>query len=228
MAFRASDIAVCADEREPGLAVIERLDLAPRCFRVAAFARSTKAALVRIVGLVAVEAASRGLAVFGGLGVATVAAGPLVRPRQDEVRERMIERLTIELNDVDLSPLVIGMTGAAFGFGCLRMAAVETPSRLAVRRNRLVASEAKLALGLAREGFVTAAADLFQLRMSADERARHDQLLEYPLGVRQHRCGHQKDLRAQQNQEVPSPHRASPLNRGGRQSRGRWRQGSRV
>ena len=115
MAFRATDIAVRAQQGEPRLGVIVGLDLTPGFFPVTALARRTESSLVRIIVLVAVEAASGRLAVRLAFRMTGVASDPLVRPRQREICERMIERLAIELDDIERASLVIRMADSAVG-----------------------------------------------------------------------------------------------------------------
>ena len=115
MAFRTGDIAVRAQQGEPRLGVIVGLDLTPGFLPVTALARRAESSLVRVIALVAVEAASSRFAVLLALRMTAVAADPLVRPRQHEICERMIERLAIELDDIERASLVIRVTGPAVG-----------------------------------------------------------------------------------------------------------------
>ena len=115
MAFRARNLAVRAHQREPRLGVIVGLDPPPGFLAVTALARRAESSLVRVIALVAVEAASGRLAVLLALRMTAVAADPLVRPRQHEICERMIERLAIDLDDIERASLVIRVTGPAVG-----------------------------------------------------------------------------------------------------------------
>ena len=81
MAFRARNLAVRAHQGELRLGVIVGLDLTPGFLPVTALARRAESSLVRVIALVAVNAASGRLAVLLALRMTGVAANPLVRPR---------------------------------------------------------------------------------------------------------------------------------------------------
>jgi hypothetical protein len=147
MARGAGDRLVCALERKLGLAVVERLDLAPRGFTVAIVAFFTKAPLVRILLLVTIEAASRRLAELDRWRVTAGARHGLVRVPEFEIREGMIERLAIKLDDVGITSLVIGVTVVAFLFGGIRLTTVKPLARRAIRGNVLVAIKTTPRLG---------------------------------------------------------------------------------
>jgi hypothetical protein len=178
MARGADDGLVCALERKLSLAVIERLDLTPYGFPVAIVAFLTKAPFVRILLLVTVEAAPGRLAELFRWGVTAGARHCLVRVPEFEIREGVIERLAVELDDVGISSLVIGMTVVAFLFCGIRLAPVKPLARRAIGSNVLVAIDAAPRLGSSRERFVTFVALLLELGMSLDYRPRHDKLFE--------------------------------------------------
>ena len=115
MAFRTCNLAVRAHQGELRLGVIVGLYLTPGFLPVTTLARRAESSLVRVIILVAVEAASGRLAVLLALHMTAVAADPLVRPCQHEICERMIERLAIELDDIERASLVIRVTGPAVG-----------------------------------------------------------------------------------------------------------------
>ena len=115
MACRACHLAVRPPQGELRFGVIVGRDLTPGFLPVTALARRAESSLVRIIALVAVEAASGRLAVLLALRMTGVAADPLVRPHQREICERMIERLAIELDDIERASLVIRVTDPAVG-----------------------------------------------------------------------------------------------------------------
>ena len=90
----------------------------------------------------------------------------------------MIEGLAVELDDVDISPLVIRMTMVAFLLRCLRIAPMKRPTGLAIGGNVLVAGHAEPRLRPWRKRFVTVAALLLELGMSGHERPGHNELFE--------------------------------------------------
>jgi hypothetical protein len=161
--------------------VIEGFDAAPRLLAVAAVAFLAELAFVRIVRLVTIETPPGSLAVFRAAGVATVAARSLVGLDQCEIGERMVERLAIELDDVELAPFVVGVAELAVGLRRFRVAAMEPALASPISRDLLVARKAKPSLRLTRKRLVTAVAVLFELCVPGDQRPRHDQLFEYAL-----------------------------------------------
>ncbi len=138
MAGGAGDGLVSALERKSGRVVVERLDPAPRGFAVAIIASFAKAPFMRVNRLVTVEAASARLAEFHRWRVAAGARHRSVRVAKREVREGVIERLTVQLDDVGLSSLVIGMTMVAFGFRGIGLAPVKSLAGRTIRRNFLM------------------------------------------------------------------------------------------
>lgn len=181
VAFPACNLAVCANERKLRLTVIKGLDPAPSLLGVTAVACLTQTPLVAINGLVTVEATRGGPTELSVLCMAAVAAYPLVGAQQREVGVCMVEGLAIELNDVESAPLVVSVTDLALPLGGFGMAPVKAPHRLPICRDGLVARKAQPGLRLARKRFMTVAAILFQLRVSAGERSRHDKLFKDAL-----------------------------------------------
>jgi len=147
MACRAGDGRVRALERKFRRAVVERLDQAPFRFTVATIACLAKPPLVRVVGLVTVEASPGRLAEFHRRGVTSGAWQRLVRVPYFKIREGVIERLAIEQHYVGISPLVIGMTMVAFLLCGIPLATVKSSARRTIRGNVLVAIEAEARLG---------------------------------------------------------------------------------
>jgi hypothetical protein len=194
-------------QRELRFVVVERLDTTPPCFAVTTVAHLAETSLVGIVRLVAVEAASRSVAELYVLRVTTDARHGFMCIPKFEIRERVIERLPVQLDDIGLAPLVIGMAMVAVLVYCLGLTPVKSFARPAVVGRFLVASEAEPTLRPACERCVTVAAILFELRVPGNDRSRHDQLFEQVLRARsrsrrgryrdsdrEHAC----DLRAQQ------------------------------
>lgn len=138
----AGDGLMSALERKPGRVMIEFPNLAPCNLAVAILAFFTKASLMRINGLVTVEAASRRLAEFYGWRMTAGARHRSVRVPKQKIRQIMIECLAIELDDVGVSSLVIGVTMVAFGFCGVGLVAMKSLSGHPVRCNLLVTRKA--------------------------------------------------------------------------------------
>jgi len=194
-------------QRELRFVVVERLDATPPCFTVTTVAHLAETSPVGIVRLVAVEAAPRSVAEFYVLRMTADARHGFVRVPKFEIRERVIEGLAVQLDDIGLAPLVVGMAMVAVLFHCLGLTPVKSFARPAVFGRFLVASEAEPTLRPACERCVTVAAILLELRMPGNDRSRHDQLFEQVLCSRgrgrrgRHRDSDRErayDLRAQQ------------------------------
>ena len=142
MAPGAGDGAMCALEPEPGLIVVERFDTTPYRFAVTIVARFPEAALVRIVHLMTVEAASRRVAKFYRLRVTAGALHGFVSVPQLEIRKRVIEGLAIKQDYVGVSPLMIGVTMVALLLRCIRLSPVKSLTRRSIRGCFLVACQA--------------------------------------------------------------------------------------
>jgi hypothetical protein len=127
MARRARDIAVRTLQGKLGLLVVKCLRAPPFGFAVTIVARFSQAPLMGIVGLMAIEAASRGIAELYILCVTAVALHSLVGIPQFEIRGCVIECLTVEEDDISISPLVIGVTMGAFLFYGICLASVNPP-----------------------------------------------------------------------------------------------------
>ena len=89
--------------------------------------------------LMAVEAAPGRLAEFRFLRMTAAALRGFVPVAQLEIRKGVIESLAIELDNVGVSPLVIGMTVGAVLLGRIRLPPVKSFMRQPVRGNFFVA-----------------------------------------------------------------------------------------
>ena len=143
MARGAADGTVRTLERELGRVVVERLDAAPGGFAMTIVALFAKTPLMRIVRLMAVEATSGCVAELYRLHMATGALYRLMCVPQLEIRKCVIECFAIELNDVGVAPLVIGMTMGAFLFYCIRLTPVKPLTRRTIGGNFLVTRKAE-------------------------------------------------------------------------------------
>src|SRR4029453_14321615 len=181
VALGAGDLLVGGHQREPRLAMVEGFHAPPGLFAATAFALLAQPAFVGVDRPVAVEAAPGRLAVFRVLYMATVAACAFVRPCQGEIGKSVVEGFAIELNDVEVAPLVFGVTGLALALQRFGVAAVVVALGLAIGRDRFVAGQAEPGLGFLRERLMTALAGLLQLRVRADQRSGHDQLFKDAL-----------------------------------------------
>jgi hypothetical protein len=129
--------------------MIEGLHETPRLLAVTAIALLAKASLVGIICLVAVETAPGGFPEFRGRCMTAVAAYAPVASLQGEARKSMIKDLTVELNGIEVTTLVVGVARIALVPRCLGVAAMETARALPIRGDRLVARQAKSCLRLA-------------------------------------------------------------------------------
>jgi len=146
MARGTGDAAMRPLQPELGPVMVERLDATPCRLVMTIVAGFSKPPLVRIVRLVTVEAAAGGIAELYRLHVTIAAARGLVCIPELEIRECVIERLAVQLDDVGFSPRVIGMTSVAFLLPRIRLAPVKPPARGTFRGNVFVAPKAETGL----------------------------------------------------------------------------------
>jgi hypothetical protein len=172
------DSAMGALELEPGPVVVERFDAAPYRLPMTVVARFPKTPLVRIVRLMTIEAAAGGVAKMCGLRVASDTLHRLVSLPKLEIRKCVIERLAVQLDDVGISPLVIGVAMVAFLFRRLRLTSVKSLTDRKIGSNFLVARQAEPTLRPSRKRLVTGTALRLKFGMSGHDRTRHDKLLE--------------------------------------------------
>lgn len=122
--------------------MVERLDATPCRLAVAILARFPQPPLMRIIRLVTIDAALAGIAEFFRRPVTSIARNGLVRVPQRKIRKSVIEGLPIELDDIGISPLVIGVTlGAIMSCG-IRLTPMKSLTRRSIRSNVLVARQA--------------------------------------------------------------------------------------
>jgi hypothetical protein len=138
----ADDGTVCASERKLGLVMVVRFDATPCRFAVAIVARFAEAPFVRIIRLMTVETASRRVAELYGLRVTAPALHRFVSIVQLEIRESVVERFAIELDDVGISPLVISMAMGAVLLHRIRLPSVKSPACQPIRGDFFVACQA--------------------------------------------------------------------------------------
>jgi hypothetical protein len=97
---------------------------------------------MRIARLMAVEAAPRGVAKLHLLQMtAATQCGPVGFAKL-EIRKGVIECLAIELNDVGISPFVIGMTVSALLLRCIWLSSVKSIVCQSIGSDFLVACQA--------------------------------------------------------------------------------------
>jgi hypothetical protein len=142
MARRADDGAMCTLKRELGLVVVERFDAPPCCLGMTVVARFPKATLVWIDRLVTVEAASGCVAELYRLNMTPATLHRFVSVMQLEIRKCMVECFAVELDDVGISPLVIGVTMGAFLLHCIRLSSVKPLAGRPISGSFLVACQA--------------------------------------------------------------------------------------
>jgi len=142
VAGRTRNGAMRAPERELGLVVVVRFDAAPGGLAMAVLAYFPQATLVRIIRLMAVEAAPRRIAELHRLHMTAAAQYGLMRIAQLEIRKSVIECFAIELHDVGISSLVIGVTMCALQFCRIRLSPVESLTCQPIRGDFLVACQA--------------------------------------------------------------------------------------
>ncbi len=142
MARGARDITVCASQWKPGLVVVVRLRLTPCGFAMTIVARFPQTPLMWIDRLVTIEAASGSIAELHILRMTAAALHRFVNFSKLEIRECVIERLTIKEDDVGVPSLVIGVTSGAFLFRRVGLTPVKSLCRLTIGCGFFVARKA--------------------------------------------------------------------------------------
>jgi len=142
VAGRTRNGAMRAPKRKLRLVVVVRLDATPGGLAMAVLAYFPQSFLVRIIRLMAVEAAPRRIAKLHRLYMTAVAQYDLMRFPQLEIRRSVIECFAIELHDVGISSLVIGVTMCALQFCRIRLSPVESLMSQPIRADFLVACQA--------------------------------------------------------------------------------------
>ncbi|HEY6257721.1 MAG TPA: hypothetical protein VIY51_18220 [Xanthobacteraceae bacterium] len=165
-------------KRELRAVVVERLYATPCRLGMTTVACFSETPLMRIVRLVTVEAAPGRVAEFYRLRMTVAARHGRVCVPEREIRNRVIESLAVQLDDVGVSPLVIRMTMNAFLLRRIRITSVQPPAHLTVGGNFLVARETEPRLRTLRKRLVTVPALLLELGMPGHQRPGHDKPLE--------------------------------------------------
>jgi hypothetical protein len=112
-------------QRKLGFVVVERLRAVPCGFAMTIVARFSEAPLVAIIRLMTIEAASGGVAELYILCMTAVALHGFVGVPELEIRRCVIECLTVEQDDVSISPLMVSVTTGAFLFCGIRLTSVK-------------------------------------------------------------------------------------------------------
>jgi hypothetical protein len=147
MARGARDCAMCTLERERRLVVVERFDLGPCGLAMTIVAGFPKTSLMRIVRLVTIEAATGRVAELCRLRVTADARYCLMCVPERKIRQFVIERLAVQLDDVGISPHMVCMAMIAFLSFCIQLTPVKSLTGRKVRGNFLVARNAVPSLG---------------------------------------------------------------------------------
>src|SRR5215472_5399065 len=142
VAGRTRNGAMRAPKRKLRLVVVVRLDATPGGLAMAVLAYFPQSFLVRIIPLMAVKAAPRRIAKLHRLYMTAVAQYDLMRFPQLKIRKSVIECLAIELHDVGISSLVIGVTMCALQSCRIRLSPVESLMSQPIRADFLVACQA--------------------------------------------------------------------------------------
>jgi len=129
---------------------------------------------MRIVLCMTAVTACRRIAEFLSFGVALFARDSSVGTRQSEIRRVVIERVTIEPDDVRPSPRMLGVTASA-----LRVnggaSSVKPTTVLDISANIVMTVEAQSAFALLAERLVTLSAILLDGDVCSGYRPRHDE-----------------------------------------------------
>ena len=221
----AGRLHMLAGQREPGLRVIEPY-ACPAAGLVAAGAIAAELALVRFLLLVAIDACGSRLTVLAARQVAGRARYRRMRSLQRKVGLRMREGSSLELDDVGLTTLVLGVARAALGGLRCRQSAMKSLVLCNVGSDRLMTGAAEGRLPRTVRAIVAARALLLVLRVTCDDRSRHQQRLEVGCDGVQRRHRESEDREQESTGAAPAGHAGDSvqLSRGVPRPHGRSRQ----
>ncbi len=178
MTARTSQVRMLADERKLRRVVVEN------CIRPPGFGMTVAADFVEIA-FVRIDFAMAGKArrlrfVEGDLRrVTVVARDDEMAVQEQKIRRPMIERVTIESNDVCVAALVFRMTRGAFESGDRGGEPVETTFCVEVLGDLRVTVNAQVSLEVTGEQVVAGGALVFVFRVTFDHGSGHEQPLEH-------------------------------------------------
>lgn len=181
MAGFAVDFLMSSDQLEFRLRMIVWFDVVPGVFIMAALAFLTELSFMRFVRLMTIDAKVRRFPICDISLMTTLAARGSVCAFQAEIGKVVIEGFAVELHDIGIASLVLGMAVIAFLVGRIGAAPVKALFLLSVGCDLLVTVHAKPHLRSLRKGLMAILAILFILCMTFNERARHDQPVEPAL-----------------------------------------------
>ena len=138
----------------------------------------TKFAAVRFVILMAFHTPRRRFAVFDPCFMAIAASDIEVPAREFEIGQMVIEQRGIQQNDIGVPSLVIGMAIRAVILNCPPGSPMKSLAAVAVVRDFLMAIQTKIRLRTFCERAMTFFTLIFKLRVSLNQRPRHQQAFD--------------------------------------------------
>ena len=174
---QAGRLQMFADEWIARVVVIE-CHVFPAGRRMAVAAGRAEGTLVDVVVGMAVRAFVRGFTVLCARFVTRIAPGFLVFAQQQVVCQRVIERIPVQVHDIRVAPLVVGMAGLTGFFTRLVGQPVKSHTHVYVPGDLVVTIEAQHALLPPFELLMAFIAVLLDIRMARDDLTRHDQGLD--------------------------------------------------
>jgi hypothetical protein len=176
----AFNLPVLAFQGKLGFLVVIEKSLVPGDFLVAVLAFLAQSFKVRLVGLMA------GIAIhwrFPMLFLRVMAVGAFdcgVRPLQGKVRESVVKRVLIQVDDVFVSSFMVGVTEFAFFFGNIFFQSVKSLFINNVFIHYLVAIPAQLVLRLLVEQGMAFGAFGFKLCVTLNNGTGHHKIFQSP------------------------------------------------
>jgi hypothetical protein len=177
VADRAVDLPMFSRKTEVRRVVVEAC-VFPVAFGMASRTVASETTAMTIVSLMAIAAADRRLSVLLACRVAAPTRDPGVGALQSRIRQRMIEGIHVQPDDVSGSALVLAMAVATRRRRDRGLPAVEAHPSIDIACDGLVASEAEPFLGLALEWTMATPAAAFDIGMPLDHGPRHDHPFE--------------------------------------------------
>jgi hypothetical protein len=177
VAIEAADVAVSSVQRVAGDIVVKKC-FSPIDNIVAIAARRTEPTPVKVIILMATDACAGRVTILVSRSMAVRALNAPMRARQMEIRQIVIERRFIEVNDVRVATFMVRVTASAFVARYIGGQAVKSSTLKNIVVYFFMAIAAKRALARLLKQLVAGRAIAFEFRVRLRHRTGHDECFD--------------------------------------------------
>lgn len=202
VAAHAREVRMCARKRIAALELVIVVRVAPSGFGMAVGARFAEISHVLVVVAMAGDAFRGGVVKQRVDGMTVLAQSLCVAIAEWKIREPVIERRSVEPDDVGVAPLVVGVTSRARAVTGLDGQTVEARARPQILGDLRMAIETQVPLLLALEADMTGGALALVLGVARNDGARHYEPLE---ALQLCACVHANNRRPQNHGGMEDP-----------------------